>query len=220
MTEAADPHRGQQVLRTGAELGQAKAAMIMLHGRGAGADDIIGLAEIIDRSDIIFLAPEAAGRVWYPNSFLAPVGLNEPGRSSALKTIAGLIARLGAAKIGPEKTALLGFSQGACLALEFAARNPRRYGAILALSGGLIGEEIAAKDYSGSLDGTPVFLGCSDSDPHIPLNRVRDSAAIMGRLGGDVNERIYPSMGHLIVEDEIVHIRKIVDAMVDGAANP
>jgi len=217
MNEAADPHRGQQVLRTGADLSQAKAAVIMLHGRGAGAADIIGLAEVIDRPDIIFLAPEAAGHIWYPYSFLAPLERNEPGRSSALNTIAGLIARLGEAKIAPEKIGLLGFSQGACLALEFAARNPRRHGAVFALSGGLMGEAIAAQDYSATLDGTPIFIGCSDVDPHIPLERVRESAAIMGKLGGQVNERIYPGMGHLIVEDEIVHIRKIVDAMVDGA---
>lgn len=217
MNEMADPHRGQQVLRSGTDLSQAKAAMIMLHGRGADAADIIGLAEVIDRQDMIYLAPEAADHIWYPHSFLEPVERNEPGRSSALAVIAGLIARLGEAKILPEKIALLGFSQGACLSLEFAARNPCRYGAIFALSGGLIGDAVTAREYSGILDGTPTFIGCSDIDPHIPLERVRESAAIMGRLGADVTERIYPDLGHVIIEDEIVHIRSMVDAMIDGA---
>jgi predicted esterase len=213
MSDPSDPHRGQPVLRAGADLSQAKAAMIMLHGRGADAADIIGLSEVIGRPEIIYLAPEAAGHTWYPTSFLAPVTRNEPGRTSALGVIAGLIGRLGAAKLAPERIALLGFSQGACLALEFAARNPRRYGAVFGLSGGLIGEAIDQEDFSGSLDGTPAFIGCSDIDPHIPLERVRESGAIIRRLGAEVTERIYPGMGHTIVEDEIAEVRRIVDEM-------
>lgn len=213
MNDAAAPHRNQPILHTGAEPSQARAAMIMLHGRGADAADIIGLSQVIGEAEIAYLAPEAAGHTWYPYSFLAPVEQNEPGRGSALDVIAGLIAHLDEAELPPEKIAILGFSQGACLALEFAARNPRRYGGVFALSGGLIGEAIASEDYAGSLDGTPVFLGCSDIDPHIPLARVQESAAIMGELGGDVTERIYPGMGHMIVEDEVVHIRRIVSAM-------
>jgi len=212
----AAPHQGQPVLHTGSELSQAGAAMIMLHGRGADAADIIGLAQAIGRPDIAYLAPEAAGNSWYPFSFLAPVGRNEPGRGSALSVIAGLIEHLGKTDISPDKIALLGFSQGACLALEFAARNPRRYGGIFALSGGLIGETIAADDYTGSLDQTPVFLGCSDIDPHIPLKRVQESTTIMTALGGEVTERIYPGISHTIVEDEIDHIRRIVDDMIGG----
>jgi predicted esterase len=214
MSDPNDPHRGQPVLRAGADLSQARAAMIMLHGRGADAADIIGLSEVIGRGEIIYLAPEAAGHTWYPTSFLAPVERNEPGRTSALGVIGGLIARLGAAKLPPERIALLGFSQGACLSLEFAARNPRRYGAVFGLSGGLIGEAIVPEDFSGSLEDTPAFIGCSDIDPHIPLERVRESAAIMRRLGAEVTERIYPGMGHTIVEDEIVEVRRIVDEMV------
>jgi len=218
MNDAAAPHSNQAVLHSGADLSQARAAMIMLHGRGADAADIIGLSQVIGEAEVAYLAPEAEGHTWYPYSFLAPVEQNEPGRGSALDVIAGLIAHLDEAKLPPEKIALLGFSQGACLALEFVARNPRRYGGVFALSGGLIGETIASGDYAGSLDGTPVFLGCSDVDPHIPLARVQESAAIMGALSGDVTERIYPGMGHTIVEDEIVHIRRIVSAMIGEAA--
>jgi predicted esterase len=214
MSDPSDPHRGQPVLRAGADLSQARAAMIMLHGRGADAADIIGLSEVIGRPEIIYLAPEAAGHTWYPTSFLAPVERNEPGRTSALGVIAGLIGRLGAAKLAPEQIALLGFSQGACLSLEFAARSPRRYGAVFGLSGGLIGEAIDPDDYPGSLEGTPAFIGCSDIDPHIPLERVRESAAILRRLGAEVSEKIYPGMGHTIVEDEIVEVRRIVDEMM------
>jgi phospholipase/carboxylesterase len=214
MSDPSDPHRGQPVLRAGADLSQAKAAVIMLHGRGADAADIIGLSEVIGRPEIIYLAPEAAGHTWYPNSFLSPVARNEPGRTSALGVIAGLIGRLGEAKLPLDKIALLGFSQGACLALEFAARNPKRYGAVFGLSGGLIGEKVAPEDYSGSLAGTPVFIGCSDVDPHIPLERVRESAHIMRALSGEVTEQIYPGMGHTIVEDEIAHVRRMVDGMV------
>lgn len=214
MSDPSDPHRGQPILRAGADRSEANAAMIMLHGRGADAADIIGLAEVIAHPDLIYLAPEAAGHSWYPYSFLAPVEQNEPGRTSALGVVSGLIEQLEWVLLRPEKVVLLGFSQGACLALEFAARNPRRYGAVFALSGGLIGESLTKEDYSGSLEGTPVFLGCSDVDPHIPVERVKESAAIMEALGAKVTERIYPGVGHTIVEDEILHIRSVVDALV------
>jgi predicted esterase len=212
-----DPHRGQPALRAGAKPAEARAAMIMLHGRGADAADIIALSQVIGDADVAYLAPEAAGHSWYPYSFLAPVERNEPGRTSALAVIAALIAEVGnAGEIPPERIALLGFSQGACLALEFAARNPRRYGAVFALSGGLIGEAVAIEDYAGSLAGTPIFIGCSDVDPHIPLERVTQSAEIMSALGADVVERIYPGMSHTIVEDEIVHVRRILAKVLDG----
>ncbi len=210
-----DPHRGQPVLQAGKSPTEARAAMIMLHGRGADAADIIGIAQIIGADDMVYVAPEAARHTWYPYSFLAPVEQNEPGRSSALGVVAHLIASLETAEIAADRIALLGFSQGACLALEFAARHPRRYGAVFALSGGLIGERVAVEDYAGSLAGTPVFIGCSDIDPHIPVERVRQSSAIMETLGAEVTERIYPGMGHTIVEDEIAHIRRIVATIVD-----
>jgi predicted esterase len=208
-----DPHRDQPVLTAGAEPAKAKAAVIMIHGRGAGAADIIGLAEIIDRPALAYLAPEAMRRVWYPNPFMMPVADNQPRLASAIGVIDRLIAEVGAAGVPPERVALLGFSQGACLSLEYAARNPRRYGAVLALSGGLIGERIVAADYAGSLAGTPVLFGCSDVDPFIPLDRVVESAAVMKALGGAVTERIYPGAPHTIVPDEIDNVRRILDGI-------
>lgn len=216
MVGIGDPHRGQPVLQAGADPAEAQAAMIMLHGRGADAADIIALSQIIGGTEILYLAPEAAGHSWYPYSFLAPIEDNEPGRTSALGVVTGLIAEIGNTRgIAPNRIALLGFSQGACLALEYAARHPRRYGAIFALSGGLIGETVALQEYSGSLAGTPVFVGCSDSDPHIPLDRVKQSAEIIKALGANVTECIYPGMGHTIIEDEVIHIRRIVATMLD-----
>jgi predicted esterase len=209
-----DPHRGQPVLATGAPLSEAKGAVIMIHGRGAGAEDIIGLSGAIDRPNLAYLAPEAAGRVWYPRPFMTPVAGNEPWLTSAKGVISALLAEIARNGIPLERTALLGFSQGACLSLEYAARNPARYGGVLALSGGLIGEAIPLSSYSGSLEGTPVLVACSDVDQFIPLQRVQDSAAVMAHLGADVTERIYPRMGHTIVPDEVAQVRRILDAMV------
>jgi len=214
MANPSDPHRGQPVLSAGAEPSAAKGAMIMMHGRGADAADILGIAQVIGRQDLLYLAPDAAGHTWYPFSFLAPVEKNEPGRSSGLNVIGDLVEWLGKAGIPPEKIALLGFSQGACLSLEFAARRPRRYGGVFGLSGGLIGEATKPEDYAGSLAGTPVFLGCSDIDPHIPLARVKESTAVLQGLGAEVTERIYPGMGHTIVEDEIMIVRGILENMI------
>jgi phospholipase/carboxylesterase len=213
MSDPSDPHRGQPMLTAGADLAQARAAMIMLHGRGASAADIIGIAQVVDRPDIACLAPEAAGHRWYPRPFMEPIEDNQPYLASALLMIAGLVARCNAAGLPPQRVAVLGFSQGACLSLEFAARSPRRYGGIFALSGGLVGEAISPQAYSGSLAGTPVFLGCSDDDPHIPLARLQESTAVMAKLGADVSERIYAGMGHTINEDEIAHVQRVLDAI-------
>ena len=218
MNDPADPHRGQPVLAAGVPLAGAKAAMIMIHGRGADAGDILGLADTIGRDDIACLAPEAAGHAWYPQRFIAPVAMNQPWLASALGVIDRLVATCGENGIPPERVALLGFSQGACLSLEFAARRPRRYGAVFALTGGLIGERVDAADYAGSLAGTPVFIGSGDADPHIPLARVRDSASIMRGLGAEVTERIYPGLPHTVIPDEIAHVRRILDGMM--AADP
>lgn len=213
MMHPTSPHKGQPVLRAGAELEEAGAAVIMMHGRGADAADILSLAGAFDRPDIAYLAPEAAGRTWYPRSFLAPVAGNEPGRSSALELMADLLGLLITHDILPDRIAILGFSQGACLALEFAARHPDRYGAIIGLTGGLIGETLDADEYTGSLEGTPVFIGSSDVDPHIPLERVHETTRIMQRLDGAVTERIYPGMGHVINEDEVEAIRQLLAKM-------
>jgi predicted esterase len=197
------PHAQAPVLLAGSPLEQATAAAVLVHGRGATADDILGIVPMVDPGGVAFLAPHAAGNTWYPYRFLEPIERNEPWLSSALGLVSDLLAHLAAAGIPPERTVLLGFSQGACLALEYAARNAGRYGAVVGLSGGLIGPDGTPRDYPGSFDGTPVFLGCSDVDPHVPKVRVDETAAVLRGLGGKVEERIYPGMGHTINPDEL-----------------
>jgi phospholipase/carboxylesterase len=203
-------HEGQPVAQAGAPLSRAKAVMLMLHGRGATAQDVLSLAEVLAEPDIAYLAPQARGRSWYPHAFLAPLADNEPWLSSALQVIATMLDDLGKNGFPPDRVAVLGFSQGGCLALEFAARHARRYGAVIGLSAGLIGPDGTARDYRGSLEGTPVFLGCSDIDSHIPLGRVHESTHVLKRLGGAVEERIYPDLGHTINDDEIKHTRRLL----------
>ena len=213
MTTAGGPHAGQPVLVAGAPVGEVAAAVILVHGRGAGAENMLALAEALERPGLAYLAPQAsgaAGYAWYPQSFMAPIAANEPGLSSGLAVLGGLVERLQAAGIPPERTALLGFSQGACLALEYAARHARRYGAVIGLSGGLIGPSGTPRDYPGSLAGTPVFLGCSDRDPHIPKPRVDETAEVLAALGGQVTKRIYPHMAHTVNADEIDFARRML----------
>jgi predicted esterase len=192
----------------------ANAAMVMVHGRGATAESILTLVPAIDTPGFAYLAPQAAGGTWYPNSFLAPIPSNEPGISSGLAAIADLVKRIGAAGIRPERTMLLGFSQGACLSLEYAARNADRYGGICGLSGGLIGPDDTPRNYAGSFDGTPIFLGCSDVDSHIPAERVRETSAVFERMGAAVSMRLYPGMGHIVNDDEVNHVRDMMAAVV------
>jgi predicted esterase len=210
LTEAADPHHDVRVAEAGAPLRRAKAAVVMLHGRGADASDMLSLAEVFAQPDLAYLAPQATGRSWYPQSFLAPIARNEPFLSSALQMLDRLLERLGVEGFLPERVVLLGFSQGACLALEYAARHARRYGRVVGLSGGLIGPEGTPRDYAGSLTDTSVFLGCSDVDPHIPLARVHEITRVLRALGATVTERIYPGMGHGINDDEIKQVRSIL----------
>ncbi len=197
-----DPHRGSEEVWFGPALEEAESAVVLIHGRGDSSRGILALAPNLKAPRTTFLAPQAAGFSWYPNSFLTDVELNEPWLSSALGRIEAAITTVTRVVPG-ERVVLMGFSQGACLALEFAARNTRRYGGVVALSGGLIGPDGTPRDYSGSLDGTPVFLGCSDVDAHIPVGRVRESTHVMEGLGGEVEERIYPRMGHTVNDDEI-----------------
>jgi phospholipase/carboxylesterase len=208
------PHQGQPVLAAGEPLEQAQSAMIMVHGRGATAESILTLADELAQPGFVYLAPQAAGFTWYPNSFMAPIPSNESGISSGLAVLAGLIDHLAKAGIPAERTMLLGFSQGACLTLEFIARHARRYGGVAGLSGGLIGPDGTPRDYTGSLAGTPVFLGCSDVDFHIPKERVEHSAEVLRGLGGDVTMRLYPDMGHLVNQDEITFVRQMMAALV------
>lgn len=212
------PHQGQPVRTAGVPLDQATAAMVMVHGRGATADSILTLAPALDVPGFAYLAPQASGNTWYPQSFLAPIESNEPGITSGMQAIEDVLSRVTAAAIPLERTMLLGFSQGACLTLEYSARHARRYGGIAGLSGGLIGPDGTPRNYPGSLEGTPVFLGCSDVDPHIPAQRVRETAEVMRRLGGQVTMRLYPGMGHLINEDEIDAVRRIMADLVGSRA--
>ncbi|MGH2616221.1 MAG: alpha/beta hydrolase [Thermomicrobiales bacterium] len=205
------PHGAGRVVTAGTPLDEATGAIIALHGRGASAEDIIGLALEVAPPDVAILAPQATGNTWYPYRFLEPMERNEPFLSSALRRASGLIDELEERGIPAERVALLGFSQGACLALETAARNARRYAAVIGFSGGLIGPPGTSFDYAGSLAGTPVFIGSSDVDPHIPRERVEESAAAMSRLGATVDTRLYPGMGHTVNRDELDAVRAMLD---------
>ena len=213
INNAPGPHAGQPVLVAGEPPETAKAAMLMLHGRGATAENILELAGELAQPGFFYLAPQAANDEWYPNRFTAPMESNEPYLSSALATIDTLLSQLASAGIEPERTIVLGFSQGACLALEYVARHARRYGGMAGLSGGLIGPPGTPRDYAGSMAGTPVFLGCSDVDMHIPRERVDETAEVFRRLDGDVTERLYRGMGHTINQDEIAFVQGMMAAL-------
>lgn len=198
-----EPHQDQHVIHYGALLDDAKTAMIMVHGRGASAQDILSLAYEIDTPETAYIAPQAKDNSWYPYSFLNPVEKNEPGISSGLALIDSIVEMVLQKGFTTEQIYLLGFSQGACLSLEYAARNPKKFGGIFGLSGGLIGETISPKNYSDNLEGTDVFLGCSDVDPHIPLQRVNDTEEVFKKLGANVTKRIYKGLAHTVNQDEI-----------------
>ena len=205
------PHQGQPVAKAGAPLDTADAAMIMVHGRGATAESILTLVPALDVDGFAYLAPQASGNTWYPNSFLAPIPSNEPGITSGLQAISDIVESIIAAGIPRERIVLLGFSQGACLSLEFSARNAARYGGIACLSGGLIGPDGTPRDYDGNYSDTHAFLGCSDIDFHIPAKRVTESGEVLKRMGADVTVRLYPGMGHLVNEDEIATVRTMME---------
>src|SRR6266508_3038264 len=203
---------GQRVVEAGERLASARAAMILLHGRGATAEDIVSIAAEVQLPGWAYLAPQAAGSTWYPNPFTAPLESNEPYLSAALDTVSRLAGRV-EARIPAQRIVLLGFSQGACLTLEWAARNARRYGGVVGLSGGLIGPEGTPRDYPGQLDGTPVFLGCSDIDPHIQMHRVVEAGEVLRGMGAQVTVRFYPGMAHLVNGEEIETVREMVAAI-------
>ncbi|MGH7676012.1 MAG: alpha/beta hydrolase [Gemmatimonadales bacterium] len=215
---ARDPHRDQPIIVWGAPLAAAPAALILVHGRGSAPGDMQALARELDRPQFACLAPAAAGGTWYPYSFLERIERNEPHLSSALRLLGTALGKVEAAGLAGERVALLGFSQGACLTLEFAARHARRYGAVIGFSGGLIGPEGTPRDYAGSFEGTPVFLGSSDVDPHVPKRRVDETDAVFTRLGAQVTKRIYSGMGHTVSADEIAQARVLLDAVLASAA--
>jgi len=207
---ASNLHQGQPLAHAGQALEQAQAALLLLHGRGADAPSILLLAEELYHPAYAYLAPQATNDTWYPYTFLAPMAQNEPWLGSALARVGEVVAAIEAAGIPAERIVLGGFSQGACLASEFMARNARRYGGLLAFSGGLIGPPGTPRAYAGDLDGTPVFLGCSDVDAHIPKARVEETAAVLQGMGAIVTLRLYPGLGHTINGDEIAHARALL----------
>ena len=210
MIDMQDPHAGQPVLRSGPPSVDARRSVILVHGRGDSASGILHLAHELNMPDVLFVAPQAAANTWYPYSFLTPMERNEPHLSSALAVLRSLVDALQEEGVDPARLVIMGFSQGACLSLEFAARHARRYGALVALSGGLIGPPGTPRSYAGSFDGTPIFLGCSDVDPHIPVERVHESADVFRAMNAEVDERIYPGMGHTVNEDELAAVRALL----------
>ena len=209
-----DPHAGQPTLSAGPPPGEAAATLVLLHGRGGSAEDILSLYAELGLPGLAALAPQADGNTWYPNTFLAQLEANQPHLDSALRRVESIVADLLARGVPGGRIALLGFSQGACLTLEYAARHPRRYGAVIGLTGGLIGPPGTPRDYAGSLDGTPVFLGTSDPDPHVPFARVRETEAVLTRMGAAVELRRYPGMPHTVNRDELDAARSLLERLL------
>lgn len=220
MAAAGALHRVEDTLVAGSPAGSAKAAVVLVHGRGALPESMLPLAEAFGRDDIRYLAPRATRNTWYPNSFLAPIETNEPWLSSALSLLAVLMEQLTAEGFSSERVGIVGFSQGACLTSEFIARNARRYGMAGVLTGGVIGPPGIPRNYSGSLDGTPVLLGSSDVDPHVPLERVHETRDVLTALGAEVDTRIYHGMGHTVNEDEVKVVRNLLHQMLAGSPAP
>lgn len=205
-----DPHGDQPVETAGEPLEDADAAAILVHGRGARATGFLEFARALDVDGVAYLAPQAARGTWYPDRFVAPIESNEPWLSSALSFLQRVVDRVTDAGLPLEQLVLVGFSQGGCLASDYVARNPARYGGLAALSGGLIGPEGTTFDYDGDLERTPVFLGCSDSDPHIPVERVHETRDAFEGMNGAVTEQIYEGMGHTINRDEQRRVAEMV----------
>lgn len=204
-------HHG--LIRAGAAPARAAGVVLLIHGRGATAESMLPIAEVVGRPDLCYLAPQAEGYTWYPQSFMAPTAANEPYLTRALDRVAAIIADILSAGVDAAQLGLVGFSQGACLTSETVLRNPRPYGFVGVLSGGAIGPPGTPRDYQGSLAGASIFLGCSDHDPHIPLARVKETTAVMARMGARVTERIYPGASHGINDDEITYLRSGLAAL-------
>src|SRR5438034_7039625 len=208
---------GQRVLQAGEPLAAARAAMILLHGRGATAEDIMTLASEVQRPGWSYLAPQAAGNAWYPNPFTAPIESNEPHFSSAISVLEDVLAKI-TEHVPRERVILLGFSQGACLTLEFCARHAQRYGGVVGFSGGLIGPDGTPRDYAGNFQGTPIFIGCSDVDPHIAKARVLEAGEVLKHMGAAVTVKLYPNMAHTVNADELHSAAQIVETVAHEVA--
>lgn len=218
---SSDPHREGPILQFGRPLAEAAGAVVLLHGRGSSAEDILTLAHDLYLPQLVYLAPQAVGNSWYPNSFLAPVAQNEPWLTSALRKVATTVQMANDAGISADRIVIGGFSQGACLATEFVASHPRRYAGLVAFSGGLIGPPGADLARTGHLAGTPAFLSSGDPDPHVPWQRVQQSARILAEMGAAVTSRRYPNRPHTIGDEEIELAKKLIyDAYSAGANYP
>lgn len=204
------PHQNQQIATAGVDAEEADIAMILTHGRGASAHSMLMFADEFDTDGVHYRALQANRHTWYPRSFMAPKDMNEPGISSGLQAIYDQITELNDLGFSTDKIVLLGFSQGACLTTEFAARHPQKYGTIVGFSGGLIGKQVDPQNYSGSMEQTPVFLGCSDRDPHIPKERVDETEQVFKQLNANVTKRIYEGMGHTVNRDEVEFIKGLI----------
>lgn len=205
-----NPHEGQPVATKGTPLGESRRAVVMLHGRGRDTEDILDLADRIGDDTLSYLAPAAEGASWYPQSFLEPLERNEPRLSGALEVIDALVRELRRKGYTTQDIFLAGFSQGACLAAEYAARNAARYGGLLIFTGGLIGPPGTEWEYKGSFGGTPVFLGTSDVDEFVPEPRVRETARVLQKMEADVTLRVYTGMEHLVNDDEILAAKNVL----------
>jgi phospholipase/carboxylesterase len=205
-----NPHANQPIHYGGAPLAEAKGAIVLLHGRGASAEDILSLGEALQQPDLALVAPQAAGHTWYPNSFLAPREANEPFLSSALAKVASVVAEIEAAGITRNRVVIAGFSQGACLTTEFVASNPARYAGLVAFTGGLIGPLGMDLHKKGQLAGTPALLLSGDPDPHVPWQRVEDSARELNLMGAVVEAIRYPGRPHTVSMPEVELARKLL----------
>lgn len=212
------PHADQPVFQMGPPLTDARVAVVLVHGRGGSAWDMLGLSGELQATGTSFVAPQAEGSTWYPRRFLAPPRENEPWLSSGLDLLHAIVESLEQAGLTRDRIVLLGFSQGGCLAVHFGATHATRWGGLVGLSAGLIGPPGEPWAFDGTLDGTPVFLGCSDRDPHIPETRLTESATALRNLGGDVTLKVYPGLGHTVNADEVTHVRRILRTIAQGEA--
>lgn len=197
-------------ITAGKDLTGSGKALILLHGRGGSAEDILSLADALPVNDFSLFAPKAAAHSWYPYSFMAPINQNEPWLTGALHLLKQLVTDINNKGISNENIWFAGFSQGACLMLEFVTRNATRYGGVAAFTGGLIGDRIYLQHYNGDFKNTPVFIGTSDPDPHVPVSRVRETTALLQKMNAEVTGRIYPGMGHTISTAELADAARTV----------
>lgn len=210
-------HSKHNLLTAGLHIGEAKKALLLLHGRGGSAQDILSLTNYLQVADYALLAPQATGNTWYPQSFLAPREHNEPALSSALEVVKAITTDIVQAGIPKENIFILGFSQGACLTLEFAANNAGKWGGFIAFTGGLIGDTPNTDRYYGHFEQTPIFIGSSNPDPHVPVLRVEESARLLASMGASVTKKIYPNMGHTINKEEIEAANNLLNAASTNA---